>query len=56
MHQPLLLKSARIVDTISGEVREPLDVLVSDADIQVICQSIERDAGSVSIVTLILLF
>ena len=47
MHQPLLLKSVRIVDTISGEVREPLDVLVSNADIQEICQSIKRDASSV---------
>ena len=47
MHQPLLLKSVRIVDTISGEVREPLDMLVSETDIQEICQSIERDASSV---------
>jgi hypothetical protein len=47
MHQPLLLKSVRIVDTISGEVREPLDMLVSETDIQEICQSIKRDASSV---------
>jgi hypothetical protein len=47
MHQPLLLKSARIVDTISGEVHEPLDVLVSDARIQEISQNIRRDASGV---------
>jgi hypothetical protein len=47
MRRPLLLKSVRIVDTISGEVREPLDMLVSDAGIQEIGLSIKRDAGSV---------
>ncbi len=45
MHQPLLLKSARIVDTISGNVREPLDLLISDAHIQEIRQEITCDAG-----------
>lgn len=47
MHRPLLLKCARIVDTMLGEVREPLDLLIIDTQIQEIRKSINQEYGGV---------
>lgn len=47
MHRPLLLKCARIVDTMLGEVREPLDLLIIDTQIQEIRKNINQEYGGV---------
>jgi hypothetical protein len=47
MHRPLLLKCARIVDTMSGEVGEPLDLLIIHTHIQEIRKNINEEYGDV---------
>jgi imidazolonepropionase-like amidohydrolase len=46
--QLTLLKNVRIVDTITGEAREPLDLLVADDKIGDIGKALETDGDSVS--------